>query len=153
MRKSVIIMITILSFGLAACEEGRRGETVGTLGGAAAGAVLGDAVGGTLATVAGAVAGAYLGGRLGRNLDNKDKNEMQRTTQNALENSRSGQTQRWTNPDSGNSGSVTPQEAYRTAEGQPCREYQETINVKGDTETAYRTACRQPDGTWVLTGN
>ena len=31
--------------------------------------------------------------------------------------------------------------------GQQCREYQRTVTIDGKTETAYGTACRQPDGT------
>lgn len=150
MRKTVIIIISALSLSLAACEEGRRGETGGTLAGAAAGAVIGSEVGGTFATVVGAIAGGYLGGRLGKTLDNKDRSAMQSTTQSALERAPTGQTQSWRNPDTGHSGSVTPQEAYRNTEGQPCREYQETVTAGGETQTGYRTACRQSDGTWVI---
>ena len=45
-------------------------------------------------------------------------------------------------------GTVTPQPAYQTAEGTYCREYQTTVTVGGQTESAYGTACRQPDGSW-----
>ena len=31
-----------------------------------------------------------------------------------------------------------------------CREFQQTITVGGRTETAYGTACRQPDGDWKI---
>ena len=53
-------------------------------------------------------------------------------------------------PDSGNSGTVKPQPSYQNASGQYCREYQQTITVDGKTETAYGTACRQPDGSWKI---
>ncbi|MEE8203551.1 MAG: hypothetical protein V3R74_07315, partial [Alphaproteobacteria bacterium] len=31
-----------------------------------------------------------------------------------------------------------------------CREYQTTVNVGGQVEQAYGTACRQPDGSWQI---
>ena len=34
--------------------------------------------------------------------------------------------------------------------GQQCREYQRTVTIDGKTETAYGTACRQPDGSWKI---
>ncbi len=37
--------------------------------------------------------------------------------------------------------------------GEQCREYQRTITIGGKTETAYGTACRQPDGTWKTQGD
>ncbi len=37
--------------------------------------------------------------------------------------------------------------------GQQCREYQRTVTIDGKTETAYGTACRQPDGTWKTQGD
>lgn len=59
----------------------------------------------------------------------------------------------WTNPQSGNSGTVTTtRDGYNNA-GQYCREYQQTVTVKGTTELAYGTACKQPDGTWKIVAN
>ena len=54
----------------------------------------------------------------------------------------------WRNPDSGNSGSITPTRTYEIANGQYCREYRQTIVIGGEPQQAYGTACRQPDGTW-----
>ena len=70
--------------------------------------------------------------------------------QRAFESNRAGQTSVWQNPDSGNSGSVTPTRTYELANGQYCREYRQTIVVGGEQHQAYGTACRQPDGTWAI---
>ena len=74
----------------------------------------------------------------------------QQTTQTALETNQAGQTSSWRNPDSGHGGSVTPTRTYRTAQGNNCREYEQTVNIGGKTQTAYGRACRDADGTWRL---
>jgi surface antigen len=61
-----------------------------------------------------------------------------------------GETIVWNNPDSGRSGTVTPVRDGSSSSGLYCREFQQTITVSGRTETAYGTACRQPDGTWKI---
>lgn len=38
--------------------------------------------------------------------------------------------------------------AYRTNDGQYCREYQATVMVNGQPQPSYGTACLQPDGAW-----
>ena len=61
----------LLALGLAAC--GGRGETVGTVGGAAAGGALGSAVtgGSTIGTLGGAAAGGYIGNKAGEDYDKR----------------------------------------------------------------------------------
>jgi hypothetical protein len=71
------------------------------------------------------------------------------TGQQALETGKSGTALPWKNPD-GSSGSVTPFPAFQTADGQVCREFQETVTIAGRLQQAYGTACRQPDGSWKL---
>jgi surface antigen len=56
----------------------------------------------------------------------------------------------WSNPDSGNSGTVTPTREGRDSAGNQCREYQTTVTVGGKQEQAYGTACRQQDGSWKV---
>ncbi|RMF08746.1 MAG: glycine zipper 2TM domain-containing protein [Alphaproteobacteria bacterium] len=154
MHRLLVVFSCIGALLLSACEQGREGEQAGTLIGAAAGALLGREIGGgSVGMVVGAVAGAYLGGQLGKKLDRKDREAMERTTQQALTTSPPGTTSRWTNPDSGNSGTVTPQQSFTNDNGQECREFQQTVTVDSETQTAYGTACRQPDGTWrVVSG-
>jgi surface antigen len=144
-----------LTLTLAACE-GNYGpkQTGGAVIGGAAGGLLGAQVGGgsgqLAATAAGALLGVLVGSQVGQSLDRADRLYAQRTTQAALEREPTGTTATWTNPDSGHSGTVTPTSTYQTAEGQYCREYQQTITVDGKTESAYGKACRQPDGTWRI---
>lgn len=150
MKNKAVLLVTAASLALSACSGENGNKTAGTLIGAAAGAVTGSALGGTVATVVGAVAGAYIGGEIGKSLDDRDRKAMQQSTQQALNTAPAGKTSRWANPDSGSSGSVTPQQAYKDADGKLCREYQETVNAKGQTQTGYRTACQQADGSWRI---
>ncbi len=153
-KSAQYLVIGILALGLAGCQEAGQKQTLGTLLGAVTGAVASAQVGkgrGQIAAVAaGTLLGSLLGGNIGKSLDNADRIAMQQTTQRTLESSPSGKTVSWKNPDSGHSGTVTPQPSYKNATGQYCREYQQSITVNGRTEKAYGTACRQPDGSWKI---
>ena len=157
MNLSKIAVAGLIATGLTvgACSEGAGPkETLGALGGAVlgglAGAQVGDGSGQLAATAAGAVLGAVLGSEIGKSLDKADQLYAERTAQDALENTPSNQTSQWSNPDSGNSGTVTPTETYQTTDGQYCREYQTTVTVGGETQHAYGPACRQPAGRWRI---
>ncbi len=74
-----------------------------------------------------------------------------RAQQTALETNPVGHSTSWSNPDTGNSGTVTPTKTVASADnGQPCREYQHTVTIDGKTEQAYGRACRQADGSWQI---
>lgn len=152
--KFLIPAIAATAIFVAGCEGQGVKQTGGTLlggvGGAVAGSQFGSGKGQLVATALGTLAGAFIGSEVGKSLDRADKAAMHRTSHKALETSKSGQTSSWTNPDSGNSGTVTPQKAYQTASGGYCREYQQTVTVGGKTQDAYGTACRQPDGSWKI---
>lgn len=156
MRIFKLAAVAILAVGIAACEQQDTGtkQTIGTLLGAAGGAVAGAQFGkgrGQLVGVAvGTVLGGLIGSEIGKSLDRADRLAMERSTQSALETGRSGETVTWRNPDTGHAGTVTPQPAYKTQSDEYCREYQQTVTIGGKTETAYGTACRQPDGSWKL---
>jgi len=153
MKSVKVGIVALLMGGLAACEGGTK-ERIGTVAGAATGALLGSKVGkgsgNTVAIAVGTLLGAIVGSEIGKSLDNADRAAMAQTTQQALENGQSGQTQTWANPDSGHSGTVTPQPAYQNTAGTYCREYQQTVMIDGKEESAYGTACRQPDGSWKV---
>jgi surface antigen len=79
-----------------------------------------------------------------------EQQAMSDTVQNALENNPSNQSSDWVNPDSGNSGGVTPVRTFTGSQGQPCREFISTIVIGGEEQQGYGTACRQPDGSWQI---
>ena len=146
-----------LGLTLVACEGAGQKETFGTIIGGAAGAVagaqFGSGKGQLAATAAGALVGALVGREVGKSLDRADQLAMQDTAQRTLEEQPTGATSQWHNPDSGNSGTITPTRTFQKTDGQYCREYQQTITVGGELEEAYGTACRQPDGTWQIVSN
>jgi surface antigen len=126
-------------------------DVLGSLGGAAAGAGIAALAGGSSGwIVAAGLAGGLLGGAIGHHLDNKDKQMAAQAAAQAFESNRTGQASSWKNPDTGNSGSITPTKTYQAASGQYCREYQQTITVGSEKHQAYGTACRQPDGSWKI---
>ncbi len=143
-----------LVLALAGCQGTGPKQGAGTVLGGIAGGLLGSQVGGgkgkLIAVGAGALLGALVGSEIGKSLDNADRAAMQQSTQTSLETAPSGTTSSWRNPDSGNYGTITPQPAYQSASGEYCREFQQTVTVGGREESAYGTACRQPDGTWKV---
>jgi surface antigen len=145
----------LLVVALAGCEGGQYGQkqTGGALVGAAAGGLLGSQIGGgsgqLAATAGGAVLGLLLGSEVGKSLDRADRMYAERSYQQAQA-APVGQQITWSNPQSGNYGTVTPTRDGRDQAGNYCREYQQTVTVGGKTQQAYGTACRQPDGTWKV---
>lgn len=155
----IFLNLVALLFILASCapqhgpggsgvNKQQIGAVAGALGGGYLGSNVGKGKGRTLATIAGALGGAYLGGQLGASLDKADRAYYQNTTQSALEQTPAGTTSRWINPDTGNSGTVTPTRTYESSSGNYCREFTQTIVIGGEKQEAYGTACRQGDGTW-----
>ena len=152
-----ITAVLVLAVPMVACQsmQDNPKQAGGTLLGAGLGALLGSQVGGgkgKLAAVAvGALAGAWAGSEIGKSLDKADRMYAQRNAQDSLEYSQVGQSKAWQNPDSGNSGTITPTRTYRTAEGKNCRDFETTIYVDGKQETGTGRACRRTDGTWQIT--
>jgi len=141
------IAFSTLFVTLAACTTSPSKQDIGTVTGGVIGGVLGSQVGQghgrDAAIIAGAIAGAFVGGAIGKSMDETDK---LKTTQ-ALENSPTGDSSTWRNPDTGNRYTVTPTHTYETASG-PCRDFTTEAVIDGRKETVYGKACRQPDGTW-----
>jgi surface antigen len=153
--KKLIVLLTVTALVLSGCAAGTGPkEGAGTLLGAGTGALLGSQVGGgkgrLVAVAIGTLAGAMIGQDIGRSLDKADQIAMQQNAQYALEHAPTNTSTPWRNPDSGNSGQITPIETYQSSSGDYCREYQQTVWVGGQEQQAYGTACRQPDGTWKI---
>lgn len=144
---------------LSGCETDQRGqkEVGGALLGAIVGGLLGSQIGGgkgqIAATAAGTLLGAYLGSEAGKSLDRADRVYAERAAQRGLESNPSGTSSSWTNPDTRHSGSVTPLNTYRSADGLHCRDYEQLITINGRSETARGTACRESDDTWRVVNN
>lgn len=152
--KTSIAAATALA--LAGCAGSGYGDkqVAGGLLGAAGGALLGSQIGGgsgrLVATAAGTLLGAVAGSSIGQSLDRADRLYAADAQHAALERTPVGQTITWNNPDSGHYGDVTPTRTWQPAPGRYCREYQQTVYVGGQPQSAYGTACRQPDGSWQV---
>lgn len=159
MKKTALVLTMVSVIALGACESmqgaGNK-EMIGAGSGAVLGGILGSKVGkgnGQLwATGAGVLVGALMGSSIGRSLDKADLAYANQANQQAYS-APMGKKITWDNPESGNSGSVTPVRDGYTDDGDYCREYQQTIIVGGQEETAYGQACRQPDGSWKIMNN
>ena len=155
MRSLKLATLGLAALALAGCSEtvGQKqglGTLLGAVAGGVAGSQVGDGRGRLVATGVGTLLGAMIGSEIGKSLDRADQLAMQHETQNTLETAPAGTTNTWHNPDSGNSGTVTPTDTYQQSDGTYCREFQQTVTVGGETQEAYGTACRQPDGSWQV---
>ena len=168
--KTTLLALTAATFLLSACngqqnalsaqqggitgggglDKSDIGTGLGAIGGGVAGAQFGNGKGKLVTTALGALLGAGIGHEVGASLDRADMSYYQKTQQNALETAQPGQPLPWSNPKSGNSGTVTAAAPYKGDNGQYCREFTNKINVGGQTQTGYGTACRQPDGSWQI---
>lgn len=149
MQPSLVTLasVTLLTASLAVLPGCVTKESSGAVIGGALGGIggsqIGQGKGRTAAIIAGTLAGALVGGAIGRTMDQSDHVRTQQT----LEQTPTGHTVAWTNPDSGSQYQVTPVKTYNTSTG-PCREYSTVAIIDGRKETIYGTACRQPDGSW-----
>jgi surface antigen len=152
-----VAIVLLVAFPALACQtladttRDNPKAVLGSLGGAAAGAGIAAIAGASSGwIVAAGLAGGLLGGAIGHRLDNRDKQMAAEAAARAFESNRTGQSAAWKNPDSGNSGTITPTKTYQAGNGQYCREYRQDIVVGGEKQQAYGTACRQPDGSWQI---
>ena len=127
--------------------------------GAAAGAVIGGVLGSALgdghsdkgwAIALGILFGAVIGDQIGAQLDERDRLLAAQNLQYSLESTKDGAVTTWQNPYSGNGGAATPTTTGVKSDGTPCREFTTEIQVGGETQQGYGTACRQADGSWKI---
>lgn len=131
--------------------ENNPKAVLGGVIGAGGGAGIAALAGASPAWIVGsALMGGLLGGFIGNQLDERDKRMATQAAQQAFDKNPTGTASVWKNPDTGNSGSVTPVKTYQLATGQYCRQYQQTITIGGEPHQTYGTACRQADGTWKI---
>lgn len=147
---SVIILSAVLSaFLMNACEttsHAQQGEVLGGVIGGVIGAQIGEGRGRTAAIIVGAIAGAMIGRHVGESMDDTDRMK----TAMVLNDSQSGQSTTWVNPDTGHKYTVTPTRTYEQSSG-PCREFRLDATVGGQTnQDVYGTACLQADGSWLV---
>ena len=96
--------------------------------------------------VFGTLAGAMIGRQIGENMDEVDRMKTAR----ALNDSKTGTSTTWVNPDTGYEYTVTPTRTYE-ASGGPCREFRLDAEVgSSPNEEVYGTACLQADGSWLI---
>ncbi|MCZ0952930.1 MAG: RT0821/Lpp0805 family surface protein [Rhodospirillaceae bacterium] len=144
----MLAVVVVAGCGQVAKEE--VGALVGAGLGGLAGSMIGDGGGRLVAVGVGTMIGAIMGGEVGKSLDRADRLALAQARHEALENGVSGTSTTWQNPDSGNSGQIVPQPAYKQDDGTYCREFQLTIIVGAEMQAAYGKACRQPDGAWKV---
>jgi|GEM_PF-214396 surface antigen len=171
------VAIILLTLGLGACETPGRsdnndrsndrgsrekvGMVIGSIAGAWLGSTLGEGKANTLSIMTGTLLGTYLGGLAGKRLDERDREMARDANERAME-APIGDIVSWSNPDTGNSGTVIPirdTQLISSAGGTggaktktACREFQQTVTTTdGKTEMAVGMACRNKDGTWRIT--
>ncbi len=156
MRQHVrLVAAALIILFAAGCTNSGYGtkQTIGAGTGAALGGLLGAQFGhgdGQLAaTGAGVLIGALIGSEVGRSLDEQDRMRADRAVSTARA-APIGETIVWSNPESGNMGTVTPVREGTSTSGLYCRQFEQTITVNNGTQTAYGTACQQSDGTWRI---
>lgn len=104
------------------------------------------------ATGVGTLLGAFVGRDIAGSLDAEDQQAASKAMTRAYA-IPLGEVTQWSNPKSGNSGTITTtREGYTTANTY-CREFRQAVTVKGKTELAYGTACKQADGGWKIVKN
>lgn len=160
MKKVLLMLVTVSALAVAGCETTTGGsgmtwnkQTVGTgigaLAGGLAGSQIGEGSGRLWATGAGVLLGSLVGSSVGSSLDKADMMYAQRASAQA-NSAPIGEQITWNNPQSGNSGTITPvRDGYSTG-GRYCREYQQTVTVGGRKESAFGTACQSPNGDWEI---
>lgn len=158
--KNVAAAMLVAALGaapLGGCESVERetgiskGGQTGALGGAATGGVIAGIAGASPAWIAGSVIlGAVAGGFLGDYLSKKDKEEHAESSYEAFETEKAGGQTSWKNAESGNNGTTKIDSVYRTSAGKLCKDFTQTINAGGKSETTNGTTCQESDGTWKV---
>lgn len=132
--------------GCETTSHGQEGEIIGGVLGGVIGAQVGEGSGRTAAIIIGTIAGAMIGRHIGETMDDVDR----MNTARVLNDSRTGRSTTWVNPDNGNRYTVTPTRTYEESGG-PCREFRLDATVGSQpNQEVFGTACLQADGAWLV---
>lgn len=143
-RVTAMLLVVAVAAG---CVTGSgEKQTAGTIIGAGVGGLAGSQFGKGRGQLAAVTAGALIGA----SLDRADQAHMSRAQQKA-HSAPVGEQIVWSNPQSGNSGTVVATREGSTQDsGKLCREYHHTVYVGGEPQDAYGVACREVDGSWTV---
>ena len=158
-RSAIALMLLagVATAPLMGCESIERETGIGTS--AQKGALGGGAFGGVVAGLAGAnpawiaasiILGGVTGGLIGDRLGKEDAMKHADNNLRALDTLEKGQTSRWSNAQTGNSGSTTVNSITRKPDGTVCKGYTEIVHTGGKRVTEQATACKAPGGTWAV---
>jgi surface antigen len=119
--------------------SGGSGATVATVGAGTAA----DSIAGTLA-------GSAFANRLGNRFAVTARQAAATAERRALADNAPAD---WRDAISGTSGQVRPMRSFTDAAGRECREYSQTVNIAGRSQSDTGIACLQSAGNWSLVGS
>ena len=143
----------VVSMSACSWSEDRTTKVGGVAGGILGGVLgskMGKGVGRDAAVILGATLGSMWGQDIAKGMTDVDKIFAERTTKDTLEYGKPGTETTWSNPDSGNSGTVKAGGTYQNDNGEDCRQFETDVDVNGEQSTAKGTACRTSDGDWQV---
>lgn len=161
-RTAAVLLVGIFGLGLSACAEqslstmSREDKIAwGTISGAAIGGAAGySLIGGSNALLIGGGLGALAGGAAGYHLTERltryDREAIHTATYRSLTEDPVGGRTAWENPQSGNSGEISPTRTYMANDGRLCREFSSVALIDGERLESMRTACRTARGDWIV---
>ena len=85
-----------------------------------------------------------------KNMDCNDRSYAYKTYYNGFNAGRPGARYQWTNPQNNHRGEFTVGRYYNDPDSFRCADFTQVIYINGRPENAHGTACRQPDGSWVI---
>jgi len=148
-RRLTVTAVAAAATLFAACgtmTQADQGEVIGGVIGGVVGSQVGQGHGRTAAIIIGTLAGAMIGRQIGETMDDTDRMKTARV----LNDSRTGTSTSWVNPDTGYEYTVMPTRTYDSSSG-PCREFRLDASVgNSPDEEVYGTACLQADGSWLI---
>ena len=128
------------------CNRELLGQVLGGAAGAVVGSTVGKGEGKTAAIVGGAIIGVIIGGSIGRRMDEVDQNCIGQILEHAEDRKRI----EWSDPHNGARYLITPTQTFKGADGRYCRKFSTDAFYGDERHRTYGTACRQPDGAWVV---